>query len=72
MATRPLADRPFQDLSVPDLLDTRHDSEVVGVLGLVEASEETGTDDRLSPAGGVLLALLLCTPFWLAVFWLLS
>ena len=72
MATRTLVDRPFKDLSVPDLLDDRTDSEVVGAVGLVETSEETETDDRLSPARGILFALLLCTPFWLAVIWLLS
>ncbi|HEU4694029.1 MAG TPA: hypothetical protein VFS23_36940 [Vicinamibacterales bacterium] len=72
MATRTFVDRPFQDLDVPDLLDTRTDSEVLGAIGLVEPSEETESDDRLSPARGILIALLLCTPFWLAVFWLLS
>ena len=56
MATRTLADRPFQDLSVPDL-DTRTDSEVVAAVCV--------------PARGIFFGLALCTPFWLAVFWLL-
>ena len=72
MATRTFVDRPFQDLNVPDLLDTRTESEFVAAVGLVEPSEEIESDDRLSPARGILIALLLCTPFWLAVFWLLS
>jgi hypothetical protein len=57
MATRTLVDRPFQDLSVPELLDTRTDSEVVATVCI--------------PARGVFFGLAICTPFWLAVFWLL-
>jgi hypothetical protein len=64
-------DRPFPDLAVPDLLDAPGDyeTEAVEVVGLCEESE---TEDRLSPARGILFALILVTPFWMAVYWLLS
>jgi hypothetical protein len=35
----------------------------------VEPAE--GTVDQLDPARGVLLAVVLCVPFWIALFWAL-
>ena len=70
MATQTVVDRPFRDLDVPEDLDTR--GETVGPVGVVDTPvESVEIDDRLSPARGILLALLLCTPFWIAVYWLL-
>jgi hypothetical protein len=59
------------DAVVPDLVDPRSHSNVVAPAVVVE-SEKTESDDWLSPARGILVAVLLCTPFWLAVFWLRS
>jgi hypothetical protein len=66
MATPTVADRPFSDLNVLDS-DTRNEVADVDVLELVEE-----TDDPLNAARGILLALLLSTPFWIAVaYWLI-
>jgi hypothetical protein len=71
MATRTLVDRPFPDLDVPELLDSRH-GDVLASIAVLDPCEESEDDDRLSPARGILVALLLCAPFWLGVFWLFS
>ena len=71
VATHSVVDRPFPDLDVPDVLGVRRDAvtpvRVVGIAGEIDE-----VDDRLSPARGVLFALLLCTPFWVGVYWLFS
>ena len=70
MATRTVADRPFSDL---DVLDSGARDEVAGV-DVLELDDETleQTDDALNPARGILLALLLSTPFWIAIgYWLI-
>jgi hypothetical protein len=70
MATRTVADRPFSDLDVLDS-GTRHEVAEVDVLDLADGTYEE-THDPLSPARGILLALLLSTPFWIAVgYWLI-
>jgi len=79
MATRTVADRPFKDLEVLDsgprggsvsavgTVDTFHG--VGPVEEIYEATDEA--DDALSPARGILLALLLAFPFWIGiVYWL--
>lgn len=72
MATQTFVDRPFPDLDVPDA----HGTQSLGVVlpaDVVGPSGETEpTEDRLGAARGVLLAVLLCAPFWLGVLWLLS
>ena len=74
MATRLAVDRPFPDLDVPDTLDAPGHGVVAPPADLVGPSGETElTEDRLSAARGVLLALLLCTPFWIGIiYWLFS
>jgi hypothetical protein len=72
MSTRTFGDRPLPDGVIPDLLDPRSHSDVVAPVVVVESPEKTESDDWLSPARGILVAVLLCTPFWLAVFWLRS
>jgi hypothetical protein len=69
MATRSVADRPFQDL---DVLEPRALDEVAPIDVVAPADEVLeGTGDPLSPARGILLALLLSTPFWIGVvYWL--
>lgn len=70
MASHTVANRPFQDLDVPDVLAAP--GKAAKPVDVVAACEADEIDDRLSPARGILLALLLCTPFWIAVYWLLS
>ena len=79
MATRPVEDRPFKDLEV---LDSGPRGGSVGALGRVDTFSAVGpveeiddttdeTHDPLSPARGILLALLLASPFWIGiVYWL--
>jgi hypothetical protein len=70
MATRTVADRPFSDLDVLDS-GARDESAGVDVLELDDETSEQ-TDDALNPARGILLALLLSTPFWIAIgYWLI-
>lgn len=72
MATRLLVDRPFPDLVAPDMLDAASldipapPADIVGPAGESEPAET-----RLGAARGILFALLLCAPFWMAVIWLL-
>lgn len=68
---RLFGDRPLPDVVVPDPLDARTHSDVVAPA-VVESAEGTESGDWLSPARGILVALLFCTPFWLALFWLRS
>jgi hypothetical protein len=76
MATRTVADRPFKDLDVLDsgprggAASAVSTVDAVGLVG--EICDETAeTDDALSPSRGILLALLLAAPFWIAVvYWL--
>jgi len=82
MATRTVADRPFKDLDVLDSGPRGGAASAVGAidaLGPLEAigpleeicDETVETDDPLSPSRGILLALLLASPFWIAVvYWL--
>ena len=64
-------DRPFPDLGVPDTLDTPSHGVVERPFDVVGPSGETEpTDARLNAARGILLALLLCAPFWIGVYWL--
>jgi hypothetical protein len=72
MVTRTFGDRPLPDVVVPDLLNPRSHCDVVAPVVVVEPRERTESDDWPSPARGILVAVLLCTPFWLAVFWLRS
>ena len=70
MATRTVADRPFSDLDVLDS-GARVEGAEVDLLGLDDETSEQ-TDDALNPARGILLALLLSTPFWIAIgYWLI-
>ncbi|HZM96982.1 MAG TPA: hypothetical protein VFB92_26355 [Vicinamibacterales bacterium] len=70
MATRTVADRPFSDLDVLDS-GARDEGAEVDLLGLDDETSEQ-TDDALNPARGILLALLLSTPFWIAIgYWLI-
>lgn len=70
MATRIVADRPFSDLDVLDS-GTRDEVAEVDVLELDDETFER-TDDGLNPARGIVLALLLSTPFWIAfALWLI-
>jgi hypothetical protein len=73
MAIETFVDRPFPDLDTPDALDTAI-SQVTALSGdIVGPSGETEPiEDRLNAARGVLIALLICAPFWIGVFWLLS
>jgi hypothetical protein len=76
MATRTVADRPFKDLDVFDSGPRGGAASAVGTIdalgSLEEVCDETvETDDPLSPSRGILLALLLAAPFWIAVvYWL--
>jgi hypothetical protein len=72
MATPTFVDRPFPDLDIPDVLDPSSQRKGAVPVGGSGLSEETETDDRLSRARGILLALLLCAPCWMAVYWLFS
>jgi hypothetical protein len=72
MATQTFVDRPFPDLGVPDVLDTSSQSEIAGPLGVSRPSKETDSHERLSPARGVLVVLVLSAPFWVGVYWLFS
>jgi len=56
-------DRPFTDLDV-DISNRPGEADPVDV---VEAFEDADS----SPIRGILLAIVLCTPFWIAVYWLL-
>jgi hypothetical protein len=70
MASRTVADRPFQDLDVLDS-GARHEPAEVDALELSDETFEE-THDPLNPARGILLALLLSVPFWIAVvYWLI-
>jgi hypothetical protein len=70
MATPTVADRPFSDLNVLDS-DTRNEVTDVDVLELADETVED-KDDPLNAARGILLALLLSTPFWIAVaYWVI-
>jgi hypothetical protein len=70
MAIRSVVDRPFSDLDVPDS-GTRNEVAEIDMLELADETFER-TDDGLNPARGVLLAVLLSTPFWIAVaYWLI-
>ena len=55
-------DQPFPDL---DLHSNRLGG--VGPVDVVEAFEDADS----CPSRGILFALVLCTPFWTAVFWML-
>jgi hypothetical protein len=76
MATRTVADRPFKDLDVLDSGPRGGAASAVGTIDALEPLEEVcdetvETDDPLSPSRGILLALLLAAPFWIAVvYWL--
>jgi hypothetical protein len=76
MATRTVADRPFKDLDFLDSGPRGGASSAVSTIDalgpLEEICDETvETDDPLSPSRGILLALLLAAPFWIAVvYWL--
>ena len=70
MASRTVADRPFSDLDIVDA-GARHEAAEVDVLELADETLEE-THDPLNPARGILLALLLSVPFWIAVvYWLI-
>ena len=79
MATRTVADRPFKDLEVRDSGPRGGSVSAVGTVdtfnGVVPAEEiydvADETEDPLSPARGILLAVLLASPFWIGVvYWL--
>jgi len=73
VATRVFIDRPFPDLDAPDALDTQSHGFVAPLVDVVGPSGETEpTEARLGAARGILLALLLCAPFWIGLVWLLS
>jgi hypothetical protein len=61
LAGHPVADAPFTKVDV--LLDYTVEGE------RLDSYRED--DDPTAPAKGVLLAVLLCVPFWLALFWAL-
>jgi hypothetical protein len=70
MASRTAADRPFSDLDIVDS-GARHEADEVDVVELADSTFEE-TRDPLNPARGILLALLLSVPFWIAVvYWLI-
>ena len=70
MASRTVADRPFSDLDIVDD-GARHEADEVDVLDVTDETFEE-THDPLNPARGILLALLLSVPFWIAVvYWLI-
>jgi len=69
MASRTVADRPFSDLDIVDS-GARHETDEVDVVELADSTFEE-TRDPLNPARGILLALLLSVPFWIAVVYLL-
>jgi len=72
VATRFFVDRPFPEGDAPETLETPSLGVVARPVDVVAPSGETEPNEaRLSAAGGILLALLLCAPFWLGVFWLL-
>jgi hypothetical protein len=58
----------------PDVVDEDfvklHDDGLVGSVDLIVPSEEFA--DPLRPVRGLLIGLLLCAPFWIAVLWLLQ
>ena len=54
-------DPPFPDFDV-------HNSNRPGEVGPVYVVED---DPDSCPARGILLAIVLCTPFWIAVYWML-
>ena len=76
MAPRTVADRPFKDL---DVLDSGPRGGAVSAVDTIDAAglveevcdDTVETDDPLSPSRGILLALLLAAPFWIAVVYLL-
>jgi hypothetical protein len=79
MATRIVEDRPFKDLEVLDsgprggsASTTVTVDSIDAVVPVEEVYDDTDdTDDPLSPARGILLALLLASPFWIGVvYWL--
>ncbi len=73
MAIQVFVDRPFPDLDAPDTLDTQSHGVAVPLDDVVGPSGETEPiEARLGAARGILLALLLCAPFWIGLFWLLS
>jgi hypothetical protein len=69
MAARAAAQQPCPDAADEDFV-TQHDDELVDSVDLTGLSEEFA--DPLRPVRGLLIGLLLCSPFWIAVFWLLQ
>jgi hypothetical protein len=63
MAARSLAHQSFTDV---DEFQSEH-HHVLHPVTVVEPSGET--IDPVGPARGVILAVILCVPFWIAVFW---
>jgi hypothetical protein len=71
VATRFYVDRPFPDFDAPETLDTPSLGVVARPVDIVGPSGETEPSEaRLNAARGVLLALLICAPFWIGLFWL--
>jgi hypothetical protein len=66
MATQTIANQPLPEL---DILAAKVDDEAVGPVLVVEPSEETA--DPMRPARGIPLGVVICAPFWIAVYWLL-
>jgi hypothetical protein len=69
MPTQTVANRPFPDLEVLDS-STRGKVVEIDVTRLAKETLEE-TNDPLSAARGILLVLLLSTPFWIAVVYYL-
>jgi hypothetical protein len=69
MPTQTVANRPFPDLKVLDS-STRGKLVEIDVIRLAKETLEE-TNDPLSAARGILLVLLLSTPFWIAVVYYL-
>jgi hypothetical protein len=61
LAGHPIAGAPFTE--VDDLLEYTVEQD--------RPDSCPDADDPIAPARGVLLAVLLCVPFWVALFWAL-